>query len=141
MITGLPDAARISPAKEATMKIQLLAGALVGAGLILLGVLLRDHPADARAVPAVVRAKTIELVDAHGRVRAQLKVEPGGQVVFRLRDQNGVIRTKLGADEAGSGLLLLDEQTEPGIHLVASRNGTSATLRRGEKRLVLRPGD
>ena len=123
------------------MKIQLLAGSLMGAGLILLALLLHDRPADAKTVPAVVRAKTIELVDGRGRWRAQLKVEPGGQVVFRLRDQNGVIRTKLGADEAGSGLLLLDEQTEPGIHLVASRNGTTATLRRGEKRLVLRPGD
>jgi hypothetical protein len=123
------------------MKIQFLAGALMGAGLIVLGVLLQDRPADARAVPAVLRAKTIELVDGRGRWRAQLKVERGGQVVFRLRDQNGIIRTKLGADENGSGLLLLDEQTEPGIHLVASRNGTTATLRRGEKRLVLRPGD
>ena len=123
------------------MKIQFLAGALMGAGLIVLGVLLQDRPADAKAVPAVLRAKTIELVDGRGRWRAQLKVERGGQVVFRLRDQNGVIRTKLGADENGSGLLLLDEQTEPGIHLVASRNGTTATLRRGEKRLVLRPGD
>jgi hypothetical protein len=141
MITGLPDAARRRSAKEATMKIQLLAGSLLGAGLILLALLLHDRPADAKAVPAVVRAKTIELVDGRGRVRAQLKVEPGGQVVFRLRDRNGVVRTKLGADEAGSGLLLLDEQTEPGIHLVASRNGTTATLRRGEKRLVLRPGD
>jgi hypothetical protein len=123
------------------MKIQFLAGALMGAGLIVLGVLLQDRPADARAVPAVLRAKTIELVDGRGHWRAQLKVERGGQVVFRLRDQNGIIRTKLGADENGSGLLLLDEQTEPGIHLVASRNGTTATLRRGEKRLVLRPGD
>src|ERR687898_1120040 len=118
------------------MTIQRLVLVLAGIAAVVAAGFLHDGSAEAKA-PAVLRAQAIELVDGRGRVRAQLKVEPGGQVVFRLRDRNGVIRTKLGADEAGSGLLLLDEQTEPGIHLVASRNGTTATLRRGEKRLVL----
>lgn len=124
------------------MKIQPLAGAFIGIGFLLLaGVLLQDRPAEAKAVPAVVRAKAIELVDKRGRVRAQLNVAPDGEVVFRLRDQNGTIRAKFGADESGSGLLLLDEATDPGIHMLSTRNGTSVTLRRGDKRLVLRPGD
>jgi hypothetical protein len=52
-------------------------------------------------------------------------VEPGGEVVFRLLDQHGTIRIKLGAGEDGSGLVLADEATEPAIHLVARRTGTS----------------
>ena len=155
MIIGLSDAARIgppgsgvlqtaAPIKEATMKIQFLGGALLGACLLLAAVLLHDRPDSAQAkserVPAVLRARTIELIDARGRVRAQLKLEAGGEVVFRLRDANGVIRTKLGAGASGSGLVLLDDQTEPGIHLLSNANQTSVTLKRGDKRLVLRPG-
>jgi hypothetical protein len=87
----------------------------------------------------VVRAEAIELVDGSGRVRAQLNVSPDGEVVFRLRDENGTIRAKLGADERGSGLLLLDNKTEPGVHVLATRARTSLTLRRGGHRRVLRP--
>jgi hypothetical protein len=123
------------------MKIQQLAGPIAGVlCLALLLVLWRDHPAEAKAVPAVVRAKAFVLVDKHGVVRAQLNVETGGQVVFRLRDERGQIRAKFGADESGSGLLLLDEDTEPGVHILAQRSGTSITVRRGGQQTVLRPG-
>jgi hypothetical protein len=116
--------------------------ALVAAGAVagvLAGVVLRDRPAEARTAPAVLRAQTIELVDRGGRVRAQLKVEPGGQVVLRLRDEAGRVRVKLGADEAGSGLVLMDEDTEPGVQALATRSATSLTLRRDGKRRVLVP--
>jgi hypothetical protein len=114
--------------------------ALIAIGLLLvLGVLPRELPAQAEAVPAVLRAQAIELVDSHGKVRAQLNVTPDGEAVFRLRDPNGVIRVKLGADEAGSGLLLANERTEPGVHILATRSRTSLTLQRGGQRRVLRP--
>ena len=48
---------------------------------------------------------------------------------FRLRDQDGRIRVKLGADRTGSGLLLLDENTEPGIHAVTGADGTALSVR------------
>jgi hypothetical protein len=126
--------------KEAIVKRQFLA-AFVGAGIVLLGLLLHERPADAdaKAVPAVLRAKAIELVDRRGRVRAQLNVSPDGEVIFRLRDENGTIRAKLGADETGSGLLLIDDKTEPGIHILANRTGTSVILQRGDQRRVLTP--
>jgi hypothetical protein len=73
----------------------------------------------------VLRAGAIELVDADGQVRAQLQVEPDGEVVFRLRDEAGTIRVKLGAGRYGSGLLLLDETTEPGIQLIARRTAAA----------------
>jgi hypothetical protein len=72
-------------------------------------------------------------------VRAQLNVAPDGEVVFRLRDERGTIRAKFGADEDGSGLLLLDAATDPGLHVLATRARTSLTLQRGARRRVLRP--
>jgi hypothetical protein len=115
-----------------------LAGVVLGAAVIAAAAL-RDRPAEARAVPAVLRAQAIELVDGRGRVRMRLNVEPGGQVVFRLRDQAGRVRVKLGADEAGSGLVLMNETSEPGEHVLATRTGTSLALVRGEARRELTP--
>jgi len=122
------------------MKIQRLAVTFISIGLLLLlGMLLHERPAHAQEVPGVLRAQAIELVDSGGLVRAQLNVSPDGEVVFRLRDANGTIRVKLGASESGSGLVLVNERTELGVHILAERTGTSLTLQRGGKRRVLRP--
>ena len=93
----------------------------------------------------VLRGQALELVDAAGQIRSRLNVEKDGQVIFRLLDQRGTIRVKLGAGVDGSGLVLLDEHTEPGIHLVARREAqgdqraTSVTLRSGERSRTLTP--
>jgi hypothetical protein len=98
-----------------------------------------------RSPDPVLRGQALELVDASGQIRSRLNVEKDGQVVFRLLDQRGTIRVKLGAGEDGSGLVLLDERTEPAIHLVARRDslrdraGTSMTLRSGERSRTLTP--
>lgn len=86
-----------------------------------------------------LRAHVIELVDVQGQVRAQFNVEASGEVVFRLRDAKGNIRVKLGASEAGAGFVLLDDQTEPRVHLLAQQNGTSLTLtgKEGAKRVLV----
>jgi hypothetical protein len=76
----------------------------------------------------VLRVRTLELVDDSGQVRAQLNVEPGGEVVFRLRDPSGTIRVKLGASGDGSGLDLLNHMTEPGIQLLANRETNSLSI-------------
>jgi hypothetical protein len=95
---------------------------------------------EAEQVPAVLRARMFELVDERGQVRANLKVEPDGVAVFRLRDAAGTIRVKLGADGDGSGLLLLDDRTEPAIHLLAQPAGTTLTLaEEGKERRVFSP--
>jgi hypothetical protein len=60
-----------------------------------------------------------------GYESSRLDVYPDGEVVFQLLDRNGTIRVKLGASEDGSGLLLLDGATEPGVHVIARRTGTS----------------
>ena len=74
-----------------------------------------------------ITVREFELVDGKGKKRASIKVEENNEVVFRLRDQNGTIRIKLGADEKGSGLLLLDSETNPGIHALAKK-GASFTV-------------
>ena len=91
------------------------------------------------AVP-VLRARVIELVDDRGVTRAQLKIESDGEAVFRMRDATGAIRVKLGASEKGSGLLLLNEKTEPGVQALARSEGASITLEQaGKDKRVLTP--
>jgi hypothetical protein len=106
--------------------------------VLLAAVLLGGHRASAAVVPDTLRARAIELVDVRGRVRAQINVESSGEAVFRLRDGAGQVRVKLGADESGSGLLLLDGATEPAIHMLARTGGTTLTLasKNGARRVL-----
>jgi len=104
------------------MKMQRFALALLAVNLVLWALFFtQQRVSAAQAIAPVLRARTLELVDAQGRVRSRLNVEPGGEVVFRLFDQSGTIRVKLGAGEDGSGLVLNDETTEPGVHIIARR--------------------
>jgi hypothetical protein len=100
--------------------------------------LARGGLASAASVPETLRARVIELVDETGQVRAQLKVENDGEAVFRLRDSKGEVRVKLAAGGEGSGLLLLDGSTEPGIQMLAKSATTSVTLsnRSGQRRVL-----
>ncbi len=88
-------------------------------------------------IPQVIRAKEIELVDDNGKVRIQMNVEQSGEAVFRLRDADGTIRVKIGAGKDGSGMVLLDDQTEPALHFVANKGGASITLtgKEGKKKV------
>jgi hypothetical protein len=94
------------------------------------------------AVAQVLRANAIELVDAAGTVRAHFIVTPEGETLLRMRDANGEMRVKLGASEEGSGLVMADQSTQPGLHVLAKRGSTVVTLTdtNGQQR-VLRPSD
>jgi hypothetical protein len=137
------------------MKTQRLALALTAVNLVILAILLgnvlpsqaqavapRVAPApaaSAQAIVPVLRGRALELLDDQDQVRSRINVEPNGEVVLRLLDRHGTIRVKLGASETGSGLVLLDETTEPGVHILARRAGTtSLTLRSGpgQKRVI-----
>jgi hypothetical protein len=50
-----------------------------------------------------------------------------GAVMPRMFDESGQIQVKLGADEGGSGLVLLNEQTDPGIQPLSSAGTTGVT--------------
>lgn len=88
--------------------------------------------------PKVIRAQSIELVDSKGQVRALLNVEESGETVFRLKDANGTIRVKMGASEDGSALVMLNHKTDPGVHVLAKKSGSSITLasERGERKTI-----
>lgn len=106
-------------------KTQRLAVVLAVVNLVVLVVALTHHEsARARGDVPILRGRGLELVDAAGQVRAQFNVEPDGEAVFRMRDANGTIRVKLGAGNAGSGLLLIDETTEAGVQIIARRAPT-----------------
>ena len=108
------------------MKMQRLAITVTAINfLLLLLTIALTASSTAQNVTPILRGRALELVDESGQVRAQLNVEASGEVVFRLRDKKGTIRVKLGAGEDGSGLVLLDEATEPAIHIIARRTGTS----------------
>jgi hypothetical protein len=89
-------------------------------------------------VSPLVRARALEIVDEGGKVRAQLNVESNGEVIFRLRDGEGTIRSKYGADERGSALLLMDDRTEATVRMRANKDGGGLSLygRDGKKRDV-----
>lgn len=115
-------------------------------GLVLtfvnLGLLVGSHASNrltaAPATEAVVRTNMFELVDATGTVRSRLSVAPDGEVVFRLMDPSGNIRVKLGAGSDGSGLVLINDATEPGIHMLATAKATRLSLkdRTGAERVI-----
>ena len=100
---------------------------LAGLNLVLIAlVLVRIRPLEAkeRVSPGVLRGSALELVDAQGRVRAELKViaadpdvkMPDGTrgspetVLLRLIDSKGGPNVKLSATEDGSGLVLGGEK-------------------------------
>jgi hypothetical protein len=83
-----------------------------------------------------ISVQEFELVDKKGQQRASIKVEENGEVVLKLLDDKGTIRVKLGADKGGSGLVLLDDSTNPGFHASAKSMGATLTLvdKQGTKR-------
>ncbi len=82
-----------------------------------------------RGDPEVIRAQSIELVDARGEVRLQLHLGEDGSGNLRIRDGNGRVRVKLGTSAAGStGLLLMDQSVEPAVWLVADKSGSRISL-------------
>jgi len=88
--------------------------------------------ARAQAVPDVLRAKGLEIVDDHGIVRAQIVVQPNaGGVLFRLIDQQSKPLVKLGAGTDGSGLMLTGDparQDWTGIQVMAKPGGSTLRL-------------
>lgn len=91
------------------------------------------------AIP-LLRGQAIELTDEAGQVRSRLNVEDNAEVVFRLLDQDGTIPVKLGAGRDGSGLVLNNDATEPGVQILAVSAGSSLRLQNKDgKALGLAP--
>lgn len=117
------------------MRIQSFAIALTAVNLgILVGGLAPARSTGAQPEEPVLRGRALELVDGNGRTRASIRVEADGEAVLRLTDPKGTIRVKLGAGEDGSGLLLANDATEPGVHILAKATGSTLKLRNKDGR-------
>lgn len=83
-----------------------------------------------------ISVQEFELVDNKGIQRASIKVEEGGEVVLRLFDQQHTIRVKIGGGADGSGIVLLDGNTNPGVHILSKKEGGRMNLQdaTGKKR-------
>ncbi len=111
------------------MKTQRLTIILVILNLGLLSVVLtRGNPVLAQEQAQILRARGLELIDDAGQVRASFILESDGESVLRLFDANGTLRVKLGAGSTGSGLVLLDENTELGVQIIARREATPTSV-------------
>jgi hypothetical protein len=111
--------------------VNVAAAAVVLAGVTTNRAQAAPEPSDA------VRTQRIELVDARGQVRGQFFVEKSGEAVFRMRDEKGQIRVKLGASERGAGFILMDDKTEPGVQMLS---GVSSLTNKRDTNVTLRDG-
>jgi hypothetical protein len=88
--------------------------------VLLVVVLLISSSSKSDGIPTVVKARAFELVDANGKVRAEIKLLPAEPdvkmpdgtkgypetVILRLIDSQGGPNVKLTATEDGSGMVL-----------------------------------
>jgi hypothetical protein len=114
-----------------------------------LAALLLAHAATptVQSAESVLRGRALEIVDDQGRVRASIKIQPGGTangqaypetVILRLVDPNGRPSVKLAGSAQGAGLSLVAESDS--IHVILKAEDASASLKLtnkdGQERLV-----
>jgi len=101
-------------------------------------------------VPAVIRARALEIVDDRGKVRASLAVLPEDPkvkwkgrpypetVLFRLMSPAGRPNVKLGASQLGAGLLIGGESDPTYVQVLAEGGETTVKLinKDGLERLI-----
>ena len=121
------------------MKNQKLLTVLTGVNLALLIFLLAQMvwPVGAQVAGSVLRGRALEIVDAQGRVRAGIKVQPAGTtpngepypetVMFRLIDPNGRPFVKVGGSEQGAGLSFVGDSDV--THIVLKAQGAESSLK------------
>ena len=91
-------------------------------------------------VQDIVRARLIELVNQQGEVVGQMYTGEDGSGQIRLRSGSGEVRVKLGAGAGGSGLILMDSESEPAVWLAVDEEGTRITMaQKGKAARVLTP--
>jgi hypothetical protein len=130
------------------MKARLLA-VLTLANCGLLGYQVTQRPGlEAQEVAPVLRGRALEIVDAQGRVRAVIQVNPPTtvdsqlypeSVLFRLTDPKSGNVVKLDASSEGSGMGLSDNSENGGIRLMAkdrTGNFVQVTNRNGQKQII-----
>jgi hypothetical protein len=114
---------------------------LTGANLLLTAVTLTRvlPPVAAEGVTPTLRARSFELVDEQGRVRASLSVLAAGTsaqgdrypetVLLRLITEQGRPSVKISASEQASGVSLAGPSNTKGTWLIAEAKGMASSLR------------
>lgn len=98
------------------MKTQRLAIGLTAINLVLLVFLLAQiRRTTAQDVAPVLRGRALEIVDAQGRIRAQITVEPPVKIDSKMYPET--VR-----------LLMADPKSRPVVKLTASENGSALGL-------------
>ena len=133
------------------MKIQrtLIVLTLVNLGVLAFLLLRQIRPVEASGPPTVIRARSLEIVDGQGKVRASIQVEPAGParmadgsvakdgkiypetVRFRLIRADGRPSVKITTSEEGSGLTL-GGGIDP-TYIVLSADGGAPSLSLADK--------
>jgi hypothetical protein len=104
-------------------------------------------PAEAESAPAVLRGRALEIVDAHGRVRASIRLHAAGTavgerhpetVMLRLIDAQGRPSVKIGGSAEGGAVGVVGE-TDATQALLSARGAESLlklTDKAGRERLL-----
>jgi hypothetical protein len=95
------------------------------------------RPTSAEAIPDVVRAHALEIVDGQGRVRASLAVQPAEKssqpypetVLLRLITEKGRPAIKISTSEEGSGFMAAGPTGTNQTFVVVGTKGASASVR------------
>lgn len=113
----------------------VIALTVVNFGLVLFH-LFGPNPAGAGNSQSVLQASGLQIVDAQGRVRASLSIEPASTtngttspetVLFRLIDENGQPSVKIATSDTRSGLSFVggDDQS----YLILQADGPHSSLK------------
>ncbi|HEY2972052.1 MAG TPA: hypothetical protein VGJ48_06030 [Pyrinomonadaceae bacterium] len=115
--------------------------------VVTLVILARISPVEAKDVPPVLRGRGLEIVDAQGRVRASITVEPPVNlnsraypetVLLRLSDPKSRPIVKITATEEGSGIGLSDD-VQGGVEVSSTKrkgNFLKVVSREGREQVI-----
>jgi len=115
------------------MRWQRAAVILTVVNLVLLTFNFIEMRAAAQTVPQVLRGRALEIVDAQGRARATLNVQPAGNghseiVLFRLINERQRPAVKISTSEEGSGLMLAGGATTRETYAAIDSTGPTNQL-------------
>jgi hypothetical protein len=113
---------------------------LIGLNIALLTVALTQQlkPAFAQGEPSVLRGRSLEIVDAQGRVRASISVLPSNKesgedqpetVLLRLITERGRPSVKIGASESTSGLSFAGPTGTRDTYVILQAHGKASSLK------------
>lgn len=140
MSTGMttsPLEDQVRALRRWTLALGILCGVLAVGVAILSGVVVRSTESDSKSLPSVLRAKSMQIVNAAGRTVAEVKSDPGGGGALLLRNSQGEEVVVLGTPNGSGFIAALDrdqstsaaiEMTDLGMRVRASRGGSAVAV-------------